>query len=101
MGALLQPLAAVLQLRIGSGVTWPGELCTCYSQTCVCAALSDPARSIMYKIPVFTASLSVILDLAVCLTFTMSSAWLLLDVLLAAVGSCVRSLLPRESSRIT
>ena len=55
----------------------------------------------MYKMPVLTASLSVILDLAVCHTFTMRSAWLRLDVLFAAVGSCVRSLLPRVSRRIT
>lgn len=71
------------------------------SITSVCEALSLPAKSIMYSRPNLTAALVWARDLGVCLTFTMSKAWLLEDVLLAAVGSCVLSLLPFCKSLIT
>ena len=60
--------------------------------TCVCDARSEPARSTMSRRPS---------GWPLPRTETCSMAWLLDDVLLAAVGSTERALLPRCSSLST
>lgn len=99
----------IFAAKVDSSLTKSGWACNkklaeSLKLTLVCLARSEPARSIMKSFPYLILARclrSLEEGRIVCLTITLSSAWLRDEVSLAAVGSTVRATFPLWRSFMT